>query len=76
MQISGGLALTSTVSWPFSEPLAAWAQPANEKLIVEGFGRKDDYSIKALTRKVFEAAGGIQQFVSKQDVVVIKPNIW
>jgi len=28
-----------------------------------------------LTRKVFEAAGGIQKFVSKQDVVVIKPNI-
>jgi len=75
MQISGGLALTGAVSWPFSEPLSAWAKPANEKLIVEGFGRQNDYSIKTLTRKVFEAAGGIQQFISRQDVVVIKPNI-
>ena len=28
-----------------------------------------------LTRKTFDAAGGIEKFISKQDVVVIKPNI-
>ena len=75
MQISGGLAFTSAVSWPLAKPLSAWAQPVKAKFIVEGISRQNDYSIKMLTRKVFEAAGGMQQFISKQDVVVIKPNI-
>lgn len=74
-QISGGLALTSAVSWPLSESLSAWAAPVDRKFIIEGVGRKNDYSIKDLTIKVFAAAGGIEKFISRQDVVVIKPNI-
>ncbi len=74
-QISGGLALTSILTRPLQKNLTAWAEPINEKFIVEGIGQNNGYSVKALTRKVFEAAGGIQRFVSKQDVVVIKPNI-
>jgi len=46
-----------------------------EKFIAEGVGQTKNYSIKALTRKVFDAAGGIGKFISKGDVVVIKPNI-
>jgi len=42
---------------------------------VEGVGEADTYSVKELTRKVFESAGGMEQFVSRGDVVVIKPNI-
>ena len=38
-------------------------------------GRTEGYSIRALTRKTFEAAGGMGNFVSKGDVVAIKPNI-
>jgi uncharacterized protein (DUF362 family) len=75
LKISGTLALGSAVTWPLQESLPAWALPANGKFIIEGQGRQDGYSVNALTRKVFEAAGGMQQFVSKQDVVVIKPNI-
>ena len=75
LQISGGLALTDILTSPLQKKFAAWAGPINEKFIVEGIGQSDGYSVKALTRKVFEAAGGIQRFVSKQDVVVIKPNI-
>ncbi|MBL7181029.1 MAG: DUF362 domain-containing protein [Pseudomonadota bacterium] len=75
LKISGGLAFSGAVTWTFRESGSAWAKPADEKFIVEGFGRKSGYSIKVLTRKVFEAAGGMQQFVSKQDVVVIKPNL-
>jgi len=75
LKISGGLALTGSVTWPLHTPISAWAKPANAKFIIEGLGRKDGYSVKDLTRKVFEAAGGMQHFVSKQDVVVIKPNI-
>ncbi len=75
VRLSGSLALANAVSWPLVKPLTAWALPANAKFIIEGHSRQNDDSIKALTRKVFEAAGGIRQFVSKQDVVVIKPNI-
>jgi len=75
LQISGSLAVTGAVTWPFQELTSVWAGPADKKFMVEGIGRKKGYSIKALTRKVFEAAGGIGQFVSRQDVVVIKPNI-
>ncbi len=31
--------------------------------------------MKELTRKVFESAGGMKRFVSRGDIVVIKPNI-
>jgi len=75
LKISGGLALSNTVTWPFNASSSARTKPADEKFIVEGFGPSSGFAIKALTRKVFEAAGGMQQFVSKQDVVVIKPNI-
>ncbi len=75
LKISGGLAFTGSVTWPLHTSISAWAKPADAKFIVEGLGQKDGYSVKDLTRKVFEAAGGMQRFVSKQDVVVIKPNI-
>lgn len=75
LKISGTLALSGTVTWPLHASGSTRTKPADEKFIVEGFGRNSGYAIKALTRKVFEVAGGMQQFVSKQDVVVIKPNI-
>lgn len=74
-KVSGGLALTGILTSPLQKKLTAWAAPLNEKFVIEGIGQSNGYSIKALTRKVFEAAGGINRFVSKQDVVVIKPNI-
>jgi len=75
LKISGTLALSGAVSLPLHKSESAWAGPADGKFIVEGLGREAGYSVKSLTRKVFEAAGGMRQFVSKQDVVVIKPNI-
>jgi uncharacterized protein (DUF362 family) len=75
LKISGGLALTGAMTWPFQKTISAWAGSTNKKFIVEGIGQSHEYSVKALAGKVFEAAGGIQKFVSKQDVVVIKPNI-
>lgn len=74
-KISGGLALANLTVWPFQKDLAALPVPTNDKFIVEGIGQRQGYSIKALTRKVFEAAGGIERFISKQDVVAVKPNI-
>jgi uncharacterized protein (DUF362 family) len=74
-KISGGLAVAGIMTWPFQKTISSWAGSTNEKFIIEGIGQTPGYSVRALVRKVFEAAGGIQKFVSKQDVVVIKPNI-
>lgn len=75
LKISGGLALANLTVWPFQKNAAALAEPKNDQFIVEGIGQRQNYSVKALTRKVFEAAGGIDHFISKQDVVAVKPNI-
>jgi len=74
-QISGGLLLTgaATVS-PFSFSTAR-AATQKSKFLVEGLGQTDGYTASELTRKVFDKAGGIKRFVSRGDVVVIKPNI-
>ena len=52
-----------------------WAAAENKRFIIEGIGQTDAFSVKDLVKKVFEAAGGMRRFVSKGDVVVIKPNI-
>ena len=74
-KISGVLALTGAMTCPFKKAFSARAGSTHKKFIIEGIGQTPEYSVRALARKVFEAAGGIQNFVSKQDVVVIKPNI-
>jgi uncharacterized protein (DUF362 family) len=56
-------------------PFSAWAASENNKFMIEGIGQTNGYDVKALIRKTFEAAGGMKQFVSKGDIVVIKPNI-
>jgi uncharacterized protein (DUF362 family) len=75
LHISGGIALGGVITWPYCSPFSAWAASKKDRFIVEGIGKKDDYSIKALTKKVFDAGGGMERFVSKGDVVVIKPNV-
>ena len=75
LKLSGCLALTGAVNWPGQSTFSAWAASPNDKFMVEGIGQTDGYDVKALTRKTFEAAGGIQKFISKGDIVVLKPNI-
>jgi uncharacterized protein (DUF362 family) len=75
LSLSASLALAGAATWPFQKSLAAKAPQENKKFISEGLGRSEGYSIKELTRKVFESVGGINRFVSKGDVVVIKPNL-
>jgi len=74
-KISSGLALIDILPHPFQPLSSASILSEKDKFIVEGTGRTKDFSVKMLTRKTFEAAGGIEKFISKQDVVVIKPNI-
>lgn len=66
----GGTALFSAVG---KRPVAA--AEAAAAFLVEGIGRTEGYAVEALTRKTFEAAGGMGAFVSRGDVVALKPNI-
>jgi uncharacterized protein (DUF362 family) len=75
-QVSGTIALAGLVGDPLQIP--AWAGEAEKKqkgFLVKGVGHTPDYDVKALTRSVFDAAGGIKRFISQGDVVVVKPNI-
>jgi len=72
---SGCATLAGTAPWPpFTIP-GAWAMTEQKGFIIEGRGETDGFSVKELIKKVFEGAGGIKRFVSRGDVVVIKPNI-
>lgn len=67
--LSGGVALSGAAQLPLP------ASAESNRFIVEGIGQTEGYAVKDLTRKVFEEAGGIKQYISKGDVVVVKPNI-
>ena len=73
--ISGAVAVSALGANPFGGFSSARADTAKKGFVVEGIGQKKEVPVKELTRKVFEAAGGIHRFISKGDVVVIKPNI-
>ncbi len=69
----GGLAACGLSGLPLWR--AGKAGAATEKFVVEGVGRSEGYPVKELVTKVFDAAGGIGRFVSRGDVVAVKPNI-
>jgi uncharacterized protein (DUF362 family) len=75
LRVSGTMAFYGLSGWPLSGPGSAWAQSKKTGFIVEGVGQTTGYPVKELMRNLFEAAGGITRFVSRADVVVIKPNI-
>ena len=75
LKLSGTLAFGGAVTWPHADQPGASAVPGDKKFIIDAIGQSPGYSIKELTRSVFEAAGGMNRFVSNGDVVVIKPNI-
>ena len=75
VKLSGSLAFAGAATWPIQKPSVAKAASENKKFMIEGIRQNEEYSIKSLTRTVFEAAGGIHRFVSNGDVVVIKPNL-
>ena len=75
LQLWGSLSLVGTVTVSLSTHPEAKAASENKKFIIEGVGQTEGYSVKDLIRKVFESAGGAGRFISRGDVVVIKPNI-
>jgi len=74
-KISGAVAFSALPDWPVHGPGQVWAQTPGTGFIVEGLGKTEGYSLKELIKKTFDTAGGIARFVSRGDVVVIKPNI-
>lgn len=74
-KLSGCVMLADATGLSVFETPEAMATTANKRFIIEGIGQTDAFSVKDLVKKVFEAAGGMRRFVSKGDVVVIKPNI-
>lgn len=75
LKMSGLAALSGAAKWPLFTLPDVWAAGAEKRFLIEGVGQTKDFSIKDLTRKVFDAAGGITRFVSRGDVVAVKPNI-
>lgn len=75
VKISGSLAVAGAVTWPMKSPSMATSASENTDFISEAIGQTQGYSIRTLTRNLFDSAGGIERFVSKGDVVVLKPNI-
>jgi len=73
--LSGSIAMTCAVGWPGQGLSEANAEDRKKPFLVEGVGETPGYSVQELTEKVFDAAGGMKAFVSRGDVVVIKPNI-
>jgi len=72
--LSGSLVVACT-GWPVHTPSEAWAVEKNGGFLIDGVGQSPGYSVQELTKRVFDAAGGMGKFVSKGDVVVVKPNI-
>lgn len=74
-QVSAGFAGAALGISPFLPGKSAKASTDAKKFLVEGLATQEDYEVMALTRKVFEAVGGMGRFVSRGDVVAIKPNV-
>lgn len=75
LRVWGSLSLVGTVTVSLSMHPEAKAASGTNKFIIEGVGQTEGYSVKELTRKVFQSVGGVSRFISRGDVVVIKPNI-
>lgn len=75
LYLSGSLALACAAGWPDQGLSEAHAEVKKARFLVEGAGETPGYAVQKLTEKVFEAAGGMGTFVSRGDVVVIKPNL-
>ncbi len=71
IRLAGGAALYSIVPSHFS----GIAAEMGTGFIAEASSSKETCDVRALTRKLFESAGGMSRFVTRGDVVVIKPNI-
>jgi uncharacterized protein (DUF362 family) len=71
LKLTGTAAVAAAGLWPSTARSAS----QQRRFLIEAVTKSEKASVAILTRKTFEAAGGINRFVSRGDVVVIKPNI-
>jgi uncharacterized protein (DUF362 family) len=71
IRLAGGAVLYSIVPSGFP----AVAAETGNGFIAEASSAKESCDVRALTRKLFDTVGGMSRFVSRGDVVVIKPNL-
>jgi len=74
LQLSCGAAWMGITTAPVLSSAASPPLPKS-KFLVEAVGAAPDYQVKDLVRKTFDAAGGINRFVSRGSVVAVKPNL-
>ena len=72
IRLAGGAVLYGLTPVPAVFP--APAPDNSRKFIAEASSAQSPCDIQALTRKLFESVGGMSRFISKGDVVIIKPN--
>ncbi len=75
LRLGGSLALGTVFAETLIDSRAVTAGEKPGKFLVEGVGAGEGYTVKDLVSRVFEAAGGMGRFVSRGDVVAIKPNV-
>jgi len=71
VKLTGTAAAAASGLWPSTARSAS----QQRRFLIEAVAKSENANASILTRKTFEAAGGINRFVSRGDVVVIKPNI-
>ena len=71
LKLTGTAAVSAVGLWPSTARSAS----QQRRFLIEAVTKSEKASVAILTRKTLEAAGGINRFVSRGDVVVIKPNI-
>ena len=71
LKLTGTAAVAAAGLWPSTARSAS----QQRRFLIEAVTKSEKASVAILTRKTLEAAGGINRFVSRGDVVVIKPNI-
>jgi len=75
LRISGIVAVSFSGARSLGNIGSALAAPETNGFIVECLGQSEGYGVKELVKMVFDAAGGMSRFVSKGDVVALKPNL-
>jgi uncharacterized protein (DUF362 family) len=70
------VSICGSISLPFIAPMEGMGSSSQIKsFAIVGEGKTQEFNPGRLIKKVFHTAGGIGRFISRGDVVAIKPNI-
>ncbi len=75
LKLSGSMALSGSALLSIQNPRPTAASSTASPFLVDAVGKTPGYAVRDLVRKTFDPTGGIQTFISKGDIVAVKPNI-